>query len=77
MLKHPVWIVYMVTSLLLPIWIVYQAHLDHNTIFSMMIALCQNKLNILIFLNFMGVMVVQLCYLVISLFFGDIRIIEI
>lgn len=76
MLKHPVWLVYTLSSVSLPLYIVHRAQQTHDTIFSMLITLCSSKLNLVIFANFMCVLLVQFCYLVVSIFFGDIRIIE-
>lgn len=76
MSKHPIWMAYTISSVCLPVWIVYDAFQTHDTIFSMLITLCSSKLNLVIFTNFIGVLLIQFCYLVVSIFFGDIRIIE-
>jgi hypothetical protein len=63
-------------SILLPIYIVSDAQKDQTTTFQMMISLVSNKLNVLIIFNCLCVIIVQFCSMVIWLFFGEIRIIE-
>ena len=77
MFQNPIWLLYTASSVLTPIWIVASALKGHNTVFGMLVSICSNKLNLVIFVNFLLVMLVQFCNLVVKVFFGDIRIIEI
>ena len=67
---------YTIASVLVAAYLIYAAVQEHKTTFARLVSLTSQKLNLLIFLNAIVVVLVQFSNLLISLFFGDIRIIE-
>ena len=68
--------IYYTASLLVPVLITASAWVQHKTTFGMLVSLTSSKPNLLLFLNWVLVLCYQGWSLIISIFFGEIRIIE-
>lgn len=68
--------IYTALSTFAAAYLVYSACRDHKTVFAILVSLTSYKLNLLIFFNFLVVLLLQFSNLLVLMFFGDIRIIE-
>ena len=63
-------------SLVAPVGITAKCYSDNQTLIKTLVALTSSKVNLLLFLNMILVISYQIVNMIISVFFGELKIIE-